>query len=59
MLLREVVGDEKSETSNMETVRLDGNEVSRQTLEEKKQDQSIRIAEVSDNEFKTLKHLKG
>lgn len=59
MLLREVVGDEKSETSNMETVRLDGNEVSRQALEEKKQDQSIRIAEVSDNEFKTLKHLKG
>ena len=49
----------KNQTSNMETVRLDGNEVSRQALEEKKQDQSIRIAEVSDNEFKTLKHLKG
>ncbi len=57
MLLREVVGNNSE--SNVETVRLDGQCVSQQVLEERKKDKSVRVVEVSENEFKTLKHLQG
>lgn len=57
MLLREVVGNNSD--SNVETVRLDGQCVSQQVLEERKKDKSVRVVEVSENEFKTLKHLQG
>lgn len=59
MLLREVVGNDNSQEPTIETVRLDGQTVSRQTLDERKQDKSVRVTEVSDGEFKTLKHLQG
>lgn len=59
MLLREVVGNDQSSNQTAETVRLDGEEVSRQTLDERKNDNSVRVIETSKDNFKTLKHLQG
>jgi hypothetical protein len=48
------------EQKELNTVKLDGNEVSKQQLEEAQKNQAIRIVESKDKpgEFKTLQHLK-
>lgn len=59
--LREVEGDNCKNCGNCTCgkIKLDEQEISKEELENKKQDQSIRIVEKSPGNFRTLQKLHG
>lgn len=59
MHLREIQGQQQPQNSTNASVKLDEQVVSPEELERRQQDKSVRIVEVGENSFKTLKHLKG
>lgn len=58
MHLREITNEQVSTAANDCTIKLDEQVVSEEELAKRKEDKSVRIVEVSKNNFKTLKHLR-
>lgn len=61
MHLREITqenGASKAAAPQNGQIRLDEQVVSQDELERRREDKSVRIVEVGENSFKTLKHLR-
>ena len=61
MHLREIVGDTPEQVSPIsdKVIRLDEQIVTQEELDKRMQDKSVRVAETSPDNYKTLQRLRG